>query len=184
MVFAVPDAEFCWCETFAPPIAQIVQENHMPMLEQTAKLVTAYLAKNPVAIDDIPGLIRTTYAALAGLSSPGLQQAAPERRQPAVPVKKSITPDGIHCLECGKKFAMLKRHLHTDHGITPDEYRAKWELAADYPMVAPAYAEVRSTLAKAIGLGRKKAVEQPAAAAAVEPAVTGGRKKLGLFKKA
>lgn len=155
----------------------------MPTFDQTVKLVTAYLAKNPVAVDDIPGLIRSTYSALAGISSAEPQRAAPERQQSALPVKKSITPDGIYCLECGKQFAMLKRHLRTDHGTTPDEYRAKWGLAVDYPMVAPAYAETRSALAKAIGLGRKKKVEQPAETIAV-PAAPSGRKKLGLFKKA
>lgn len=155
----------------------------MPMLDQTTKLVTAYLAKNPVPVADIPGLIRSTYFALAGVSSAEPQGATPERRLPAVPVRKSVTHGAILCLECGRKFAMLKRHLRADHGLTPDEYRSKWGLAADYPMVAPAYAEARSVLAKSIGLGRKKQpIEQPEAIPA--PSAEGRRKKLGLFRKA
>ena len=119
----------------------------------TADIVAAHVSNNSVAVSDIPTLIQNVHSALIGLSSPQVVDAP--RGEPAVSIRSSIKPDYIVCLEDGKKLKMLKRHLMTSYGMTPDDYRAKWGLAADYPMVAPNYAEQRRTLAKAIGLGRK-----------------------------
>ncbi|MBA4305942.1 MAG: transcriptional regulator [Sphingopyxis sp.] len=122
------------------------------LITLTADIVAAHVSNNSVAVSDVPTLIGNVHAALAGLSN---EVAAPEVvLEPAVPVRASIKKDYIICLEDGKKLKMLKRHLMTHYGMTPDDYRAKWGLAADYPMVAPAYAEQRRVLAKAIGLGR------------------------------
>lgn len=122
------------------------------LITLTADIVAAHVSNNSVAVSDVPTLIGNVHAALAGLSN---DAAAPEVvLEPAVPVRNSIKRDYIICLEDGKKLKMLKRHLMTHYGMTPDDYRAKWGLAADYPMVAPAYAEQRRVLAKAIGLGR------------------------------
>ncbi len=118
----------------------------------TTEIVAAYVAANEVAQSDLPGLIRTVHAALRDLSNQAI--AAPNiPQEPAVSVKKSINPDYIVCLEDGKKFKSLKRHLRTRYSMTPDEYRAKWDLPHDYPMVAPNYAKERSNLAKRMGLG-------------------------------
>lgn len=122
------------------------------LITLTADIVAAHVSNNSVAVSDVPTLIGNVHAALAGLSNDAV---APEVvLEPAVPVRNSIKRDYIICLEDGKKLKMLKRHLMTHYGMTPDDYRAKWGLAADYPMVAPAYAEQRRVLAKAIGLGR------------------------------
>jgi predicted transcriptional regulator len=118
----------------------------------TADIVAAYVAANEVAQSDLPGLIRTVHAALRDLSNPA-PATAKIPQEPAVPVKKSINPDYIVCLEDGKKFKSLKRHLRTRYSMTPDEYRTKWDLPHDYPMVAPNYAKERSNLAKRMGLG-------------------------------
>jgi predicted transcriptional regulator len=131
----------------------------------TSKIVAAYLGKNTVAAADIPALIRLTYSALVSTSSPA--PATEESLVPAVPVKKSVTPGAIICLECGNKQKMLKRHLGTAHDLTVDEYRTKWSLPADYPMVASDYAARRSQLAHSFGLGRKKSVVE-----LTEPATT------------
>lgn len=122
------------------------------LITLTADIVAAHVSNNSVAVSDLPVLIGNVHNALAGLSGAQAPVAAPE---PAVPIRNSIKRDYIVCLEDGKKLKMLKRHLMTHYGMTPDDYRAKWGLAADYPMVAPAYAEQRRDLAKAIGLGRK-----------------------------
>jgi predicted transcriptional regulator len=120
-----------------------------------AKIVSAYVSANTIASQDLPGLIRTVYSALQDIADAPAQ--APETTpEPAVAVKKSITPDFIICLEDGKKFKSLKRHLRTRYGMNPDEYRAKWGLPHDYPMVAPNYAKERSTLAKRMGLGTSR----------------------------
>ncbi|MCC6478903.1 MAG: MucR family transcriptional regulator [Sphingomonadaceae bacterium] len=122
------------------------------LITLTADIVAAHVSNNTVAVSDLPTLISNIHGALAGLASAGsAPQTTPE---PAVPVRASVKRDYIICLEDGKKLKMLKRHLMTHYGMTPDDYRAKWGLAADYPMVAPAYAEQRRDLAKAIGLGR------------------------------
>jgi predicted transcriptional regulator len=124
------------------------------LLELTAQIVSAHVGHNEVAPDTLPTLIRSVYATLAGTQKPSAEVA--EKPQPAVPVKKSVFPDFIICLEDGKKLKMLKRHLLTAYDMTPEEYRAKWGLPGDYPMVAPAYSHQRSALAKRIGLGSKR----------------------------
>lgn len=126
------------------------------MIGMTARIVSAFVHGNAVAVDELSDLIRNTYAALASVTSPTPSQAADQLR-PAVPVKKSVQPDAVICLECGKPQKMLKRHLATNHGLSVADYRTKWSLPADYPVVAPSYAEHRSSLAIKIGLGRKKA---------------------------
>jgi predicted transcriptional regulator len=122
------------------------------MLALTAEIVAAHVANNTVPVADLPQLIHDVHRALNGV---GQQAPQVERPQPAVPIKKSITPEYLICLEDGKKLKMLKRHLKTAYNMTPEEYRERWGLAADYPMVAPNYAEHRSSLAKKIGLGTK-----------------------------
>ena len=121
----------------------------------TADIVAAHVSNNSVAVSDIALLVRNVHGALASLAGP--EQAAPvEAKAPAVSIRSSIKPDYIVCLEDGKKLKMLKRHLNTHYSMTPAEYRAKWGLASDYPMVAPNYAEQRRVLAKSIGLGTKR----------------------------
>lgn len=133
-------------------------EAKQDLVEMAADIVSAYVSANSVAAQDIPALIRTVHAALKEVSREGA--AAPENSQePAVAIKKSVTPDYIICLEDGKKFKSLKRHLRTRYGMTPDEYRSKWGLPHDYPMVAPNYAKERSNLAKRMGLGHSRRVE-------------------------
>ena len=119
----------------------------------TSDIVAAHVSNNSVAVSDLPLIISSVHGALAGLSGQAAEQARPD---PAVPIKSSIKPDYVVCLEDGKKLKMLKRHLMTHYGMTPEDYRAKWGLPNDYPMVAPNYAEKRRQLAKAIGLGKKK----------------------------
>ncbi len=121
-------------------------------LELTAQIVSAHLAHNPIAPDALPSLIQDVYRTLTAV---GREPVVADKPQPAVPVKKSIFPDHLICLEDGKKLKMLKRHLKTAYDMTPDQYRERWGLPADYPMVAPNYARHRSSLAKQIGLGTK-----------------------------
>ena len=128
--------------------------NHIELLELTAEIVAAHVGNNNVAQADLPQLIQNVYRSLAEVGTATASVEA-ERPRPAVPVKRSIFPDYIICLEDGKKLKMLKRHLKTAYGMTPEEYRERWGLSADYPMVAPNYAERRSELAKKIGLGTK-----------------------------
>ncbi|MEM6680352.1 MAG: MucR family transcriptional regulator [Pseudomonadota bacterium] len=132
------------------------QDNdHSEILALTSDIVAAHVSHNPVPTAELPNLIESVYETLSRLGTP-----APEPEvelKPAVPIKKSITDDHIICLEDGKKLKMLKRHLKTAYDMTPEEYRAKWGLPADYPMVAPSYAAKRQELAKKIGLGRKRA---------------------------
>ena len=123
------------------------------LIEMTAEIVAAFVGNNSVPASDIPSLISQTYAALSGAEAPPVVE--PEVKTPAVPVKRSIQPDYIVCLEDGRKFKSLKRHLRTKYNLSPEDYRAKWGLPKDYPMVAPNYAASRSQLAKSIGLGRK-----------------------------
>ena len=122
------------------------------LITLTADIVTAHVANNNVDGETLPGLIESVYGALSGL---GAEETVEERPEPAVSVRASVKSDHLVCLEDGKKMKMLKRHLMTDHGMTPEEYRERWNLPADYPMVAPDYAEKRRELAKKIGLGRK-----------------------------
>jgi predicted transcriptional regulator len=121
----------------------------------TAEIVSAYVSNNTVASADIPALINQVHSALLRVSS-GEAEVSSEPLKPAVPVKRSINADYIVCLEDGKKFKSLKRHLRTQYGMTPEQYREKWGLAADYPMVAPNYAAARSQLAKQMGLGQQR----------------------------
>ncbi len=122
------------------------------VLGLTAQIVSAHVSNNSVSLDALPSLIQEVYKTLAGVGKEPIQ---PERPQPAVPVKKSVFADHIICLEDGKKLKMLKRHLKTAYNMTPDQYRDRWGLPPDYPMVAPNYARHRSSLAKKIGLGTK-----------------------------
>ncbi len=126
--------------------------NISELLEFTTEIVAAHAGNNTVAPADLPRLIQDVYQALSHV---GAAQAATERPKPAVPIKKSIFPDYIVCLDDGKKLKMLKRHLKTAYNLTPEEYRERWGLPSDYPMVAPNYAKHRSNLAKKIGLGTK-----------------------------
>jgi len=121
----------------------------------TAEIVSAYVSNNTVASADIPALINQVHSALLRVSS-GETQPSTEPLKPAVPIKRSINPDFIVCLEDGKKFKSLKRHLRTQYGMTPEQYREKWGLPVDYPMVAPNYAAARSQLAKQMGLGQQR----------------------------
>ena len=121
----------------------------------TSQIVSAYVSKNSLQASDLPALISSVYQSLKSLDQPQAAVEAAVDLKPAVPVKKSVTPEYIICLEDGKKLKMLKRHLSSSYGMTPDEYRAKWGLPADYPMVAPNYAKARSEMAVKIGLGRK-----------------------------
>jgi predicted transcriptional regulator len=132
-------------------------ENAAPedsLLTLTADIVAAHVSNNSVAVNDLPNLIQNVHQALTGISSSS--SAADEKPEPKVSIRSSVKPDHISCLECGKKQKMLKRHLMTNHEMTPADYRQKWGLSADYPMVAPNYAEQRRTLAKSIGLGTKR----------------------------
>lgn len=124
------------------------------LLTLTADIVAAHVSNNSVAVNDLPNLIQNVHQALTGISAS--RPAAEEKATPAVSVRSSVKPESITCLECGQKQKMLKRHLSTAHGMTPAEYRQKYNLAPTYPMVAPNYAEQRRTLAKSIGLGTKR----------------------------
>ena len=124
------------------------------LLTLTADIVAAHVSNNSVAVNDLPNLIQNVHGALSGISH---MAAAPEPRpEPKVSIRSSVKSDAIACLECGKRQKMLKRHLMTNHQMTPADYRQKWGLSSDYPMVAPNYAEQRRTLAKSIGLGTKR----------------------------
>lgn len=123
------------------------------MLELTSDIVSAHVANNTVAVHDLPTLIEDVFKTLSNLGQ--TQDVQPDKPVPAVSIKKSVTPDYIICLEDGKKLKMLKRHLKTAYNMSPDEYRDRWGLPSDYPMVAPNYAKQRSRLAKEIGLGTK-----------------------------
>jgi predicted transcriptional regulator len=123
------------------------------ILKLVTEIVAAYVSKNPVAADELPAIIRNVHATLGGFSG-GKAQAGGAGRAPAVSIKKSVQPDYIVCLEDGKKLKMLKRYLRSRYKMSPDEYRARWSLPSDYPMVAPNYAARRSEFAKKIGLGK------------------------------
>ena len=123
------------------------------LIEMTADIVSAYVGANTVSASDLPSLIQSVHKALSGVST-GVETVEVAPKEPAVSIKKSITPDFLICLEDGRKFKSLKRHLRTKYNLSPEEYRAKWGLAKDYPMVAPSYAAARSNLAKQMGLGQ------------------------------
>lgn len=124
------------------------------LLTLTADIVAAHVSNNSVAVNDLPNLIQNVHQALTDISAS--RAAAEEKQEPKVSIRASVKPDSITCLECGKKQKMLKRHLMTSHEMTPADYRQKWGLSSDYPMVAPNYAEQRRKLAKSIGLGTKR----------------------------
>lgn len=124
-------------------------------IDLTAEIVASYVAHNSVPASDLPALINSVHQALKQLGRPVIHDS--KQQEPAISVRKSVTPDYIICLEDGKKFKSLKRHLHTRYNMSPNEYRAKWGLPSDYPMVAPNYSAARSNLANAMGLGRKAA---------------------------
>ena len=133
-----------------------MSENNLPdedLITHTSDIVVSYVSNNSLAADEVSSLIQNIYTTLSGLGQRG--EAEEERPEPAVSIRSSVKRDHIVCLEDGKKMKMLKRHLMTNHGMTPDEYRARWGLPSDYPMVAPDYADTRRILAKKIGLGRK-----------------------------
>ncbi|MEL6826558.1 MAG: MucR family transcriptional regulator [Pseudomonadota bacterium] len=125
------------------------------LLEMTTDIVSSFVANNPVPTGGLPDLLKTVHETVHALASD--EPVAAPRPDPAVPISKSITPDHIICLEDGRKLKMLKRYLRSRYDLTPDEYRARWGLPSDYPMVAPNYAKKRSAFAKEIGLGRKRA---------------------------
>ncbi|HEY0271023.1 MAG TPA: MucR family transcriptional regulator [Sphingomonas sp.] len=139
----------------------MTEEFDNEVLGLTADIVAAHVSNNRVAANEVADLIAQVHAAISGLASP--KTIAEPEPQPAVPIRSSVKHDYIVCLEDGKKLKMLKRYLYTNYKMTPDDYRAKWKLPRDYPMVAPAYADQRRSLAQKIGLGRKKTEEVPAA---------------------
>src|SRR4051812_44242187 len=130
-----------------------IMDDKSEIIEMTADIVSAYVGNNSVSASDLPTLIQSVHRALSTVTG-GAVEAAPAPKEPAVPIKKSITPDYLVCLEDGRKFKSLKRHLRTKYDMSPDEYRSKWGLNKDYPMVAPNYAKARSDLAKQMGLGQ------------------------------
>lgn len=130
--------------------------SHDILVELTADIVSAYVSNHVVPVGELAGLISDVHAALSNTSSPAPAVAVVEKQKPAVAVRKSVQDDHIICLECGGAFKSLKRHLMTHHNLGPEEYREKWDLPMDYPMVAPAYAEARSRLAKEMGLGQRR----------------------------
>jgi predicted transcriptional regulator len=132
---------------------EIANDMNETLITLTSDIVAAHVSNNNVAVEDVPALITNVFGALSGLGRD--EPAEEERPEPAVSVRASVKPDYIVCLEDGKKLKMLKRHLMTHYNMTPDDYRKRWNLPADYPMVAPNYAEKRRELAKKIGLGRK-----------------------------
>ncbi|ARP64278.1 MucR family transcriptional regulator [Mesorhizobium sp. WSM1497] len=137
------------------------QDDQLDTVSIAADIVAAYVSNNPVPVSELPKLIGDIHAALRGIGTPATEPVV--KQEPAVSIKKSVTADFIICLEDGKPFKSLKRHIGVHYNLSPDEYRQKWKLPSDYPMVAPNYAATRSALAKSIGLGRKAAAPTPAA---------------------
>jgi len=135
-----------------------LEDTNETLITLTSDIVAAMVSNNSVSVDEVSTLIANVYGALSGLGTPAAQEEAP--LEPAVSIRASVKPDHIVCLEDGKKLKMLKRHLMTRYNMTPEQYRARWNLPADYPMVAPNYAEKRRELAKKIGLGRKPGVRR------------------------
>lgn len=131
------------------------EANSKTFIELTAGIVSAYVSRNAVAASDLPSLIGQIHTALVGVAN-GHSVVLQETQKPAVPVKRSIHPEYLVCLEDGKKFKSLKRHLRSQYNMTPDQYREKWSLPPDYPMVAPNYAAARSRLARQMGLGQQR----------------------------
>ena len=146
-----------------------MENSELDLTSFTADIVAAYVSHNVLSGEKLPEFISSVYAALNKASGQSIEPEKVELK-PAVSVKKSVTPDYIFCLEDGKKFKSLKRHLRSEYGLSPEEYREKWGLSRDYPMVAPAYAAARSSLAKNMGLGRRKAEAVAEAVAVAEVA--------------
>ncbi|MDX8457861.1 MucR family transcriptional regulator [Mesorhizobium humile] len=151
------------------------QDGQTEIVSIAADIVAAYVSNNPLPVGELPKLIGDIHAALQGIGTPVTEPVV--KQEPAVSIRKSVTPDFIICLEDGKKFKSLKRHIGVHYNLSPEEYRQKWNLPSDYPMVAPNYAAARSVLAKASGLGRKAAAPKvakraPRAAAATVTAAT------------
>ncbi|MBZ9709310.1 MucR family transcriptional regulator [Mesorhizobium sp. ESP7-2] len=144
------------------------QDGQLDTVSIAADIVAAYVSNNPLPVGELPKLIGDIHGALKGIGTPATEPVV--KQEPAVSIKKSVTPDFIICLEDGKKFKSLKRHLQ-HFNLTPDQYRQKWNLPTDYPMVAPNYAATRSALAKSIGLGRKAPAPTPAAVEKRKPVV-------------
>ncbi|MGH6986354.1 MAG: MucR family transcriptional regulator [Caulobacteraceae bacterium] len=128
-------------------------DDKVDLIEMTAEIVASYVEKNTISTTDLPALIQSVHRALNSVSS-GADAVEAAPKEPAVPIRRSITPDYLVCLEDGRKFKSLKRHLRTKYNMSPEDYRAKWGLPKDYPMVAPNYAKARSDLAKQMGLGQ------------------------------
>jgi predicted transcriptional regulator len=147
------------------PLLSDGQVSEKPMAERpellglATEIVSAHIRNNAIAAEQLPGLIRQVFNALATVEQ---ATAAPPKAEPAVDVRRSVVADHIVCLDCGKHFSMLRRHLMTDHKMTPEQYRQRWELPRSYPLVAPNYAKTRSALAKKIGLGRKGSTQMNA----------------------
>jgi predicted transcriptional regulator len=139
-------------------------EDEVDYVSLATNIVSAYVSNNPIPTGELPSLITSVHASLQSVVSPAKAQAAVEKPEPAVPVRKSITPDNIICLLDGKRFKSLKRHLRSKYDLSPEQYRAMFDLPADYPMVAPNYAAERSALAKKIGLGRQAGARRGSAA--------------------
>jgi predicted transcriptional regulator len=142
----------CWC--FSRRIILVKDNANSELLALTADIVAAHVSNNSVAVGDLPRMIAEVYSTLASVEAPAAEEE--EELVPAVAIRSSVKPDYIVCLEDGKKLKMLKRHLKTAYNMTPEEYRQRWGLASDYPMVAPNYAAQRSKLAKEIGLGTRR----------------------------
>ena len=145
------------------------------LLTLTADIVSAHVNNNTVPAEDLPGVIAAVFGALSQAGEPVVVQEVAQA-EPAVSIRSSVRPDAITCLECGKKLKMLKRHLSTDHQMTPQDYRSRWGLKSDYPIVAPDYAAKRQELAKKIGLGRKPAAKVAAAKSSASPAAKSAAK--------
>ena len=145
------------------------RDGRLDTLSIAADIVAAYVSNNPLPVSELPKLIGDIHAALQGIGTPAVEPVV--KQEPAVSIKKSVTPDFIICLEDGKQFKSLKRHIRVHYDLSPDDYRQKWNLPKDYPMVAPKYAATRSALAKSIGLGRKAPVPTSAAAEKRKPVV-------------
>jgi predicted transcriptional regulator len=149
------------------------------ILSLAVQIVSAHVQHNKIPSEELPAFIQQIYKTL---QSVGSEPAAAEKPAPSVPVKKSVFNDHVICLDCGKQLKMLKRHLMTDHNLTTEQYRERWSLGREYPMVAPDYASKRSALAKKIGLGRKAGTKMPAKAAA--PKAKAPAKKMGRGRRA
>ena len=156
---------YIWIVTPIKVWSKLMSGNELSLTSCTTDIVSAYVTNNAISGENLPDFIGSVYAALSRACQQGTEPPQVELK-PAVPVKKSITPEHIVCLEDGKKFKSLKRHLRTRYDLSPEEYREKWGLPHDYPMVAPDYAAARSNLAKNMGLGRRPAEGAPAEAAA------------------